>query len=154
MKRQDVKSGVCYRDTHDRQVRVLDTEPGWRLKDGQWLRDETQRQRRMVRRGVSQWETYRHNHQLKAELVGVDGEVCPHVTSPRQLVEPWADYAARMATENARTAEAQAQALKLADLVQAHGLIVQAVDMETGTINVFLPGLLKVLGHEDAVASI
>lgn len=129
MRREDVKVGRCYATDRGQKVKVLDTKPGWVVRDGEHLLDPQMSTRFIKDKGVMPYQT---NNHVKCQ----DAKGNPVVVEPRRLVEPWDDFAARQRENKAHRADAVGNAQALTLRAKKVGLDAIATDPERERVSV------------------
>lgn len=123
MRRDDVQVGQSYATDRGQKVKVLDTKPGWVVRDGEHVLDPQMSTRFVKDRGLVPYQT---NNHVKAQ----DAKGNPVVVEPRRLTEPWEDFAARQKENKARHGDAVGNAKALTMRAKKVGLTAIATDPE------------------------
>lgn len=129
MRREDVKVGRCYATDRGQKIKVLDTQPGWVIRDGDHVLDPQMATRFVKDKGNVPYQT---NIAVKAQ----DAKGNPVVVEPRRLTEPWEDFASRQKENKARRGDAVDNAQALTKRAKKVGLDAIATDPERERVTV------------------
>jgi hypothetical protein len=143
MRRNAVEPGEEYVTSYGAHVRVIDQQPGWLLKNGQWERDERVGVRLKPGKDGEPYQTYQLNSNIRCIVINERGDEKPGVVRPQLLVRKWEEHL-RLEKARAKTDRASQRAGRQA--VRALKVRGATLDIQHGTITVPIDEITRVAG--------